>query len=176
MNETLKTILSRRSVRKYKSENISDEELKLILESAKFAPSGMNRQPWHFTAVQNKELLNRINEGAKEAIGKSDNKAFSVFYNAPTLIIAAGDSSIPTAKEDCILAIENMFLAAESLSIGSCWIYSIQVFLNSPEGETVRRELRIPEGFSIFGTGAFGYKAAEAAATPRKENTVTIIK
>ncbi|MDT8718921.1 nitroreductase [Clostridium sp. 19966] len=176
MNETLKTILNRRSTRKYKAENINDEELNLILEAAKFAPTGMNRQPWHFTAVQNKELLEKINEGAKEAIGKADNKAFSVFYNAPTLIIASGDLAVPTSKEDCVLALENMFLAAESLNIGSCWIYSIQVFLNSPKGESVRKELGIPSGFSVFGTGAFGYKAAEASPAPRKENTVTIIK
>ena len=52
MNEVVSTILKRRSTRAFTPDQISGEELNTLLESAKFAPSGMNRQPWHFTVVQ----------------------------------------------------------------------------------------------------------------------------
>lgn len=177
MNETLKTILNRRSIRSYKQAQIKDDELQNILEAGKFAPSGMNRQPWHFTVVQNNELLNKINEGCKACVGKSGDKDFSAFYNAPTLIIISGDNNVPTSQFDCPLALENMFLASESLGLGSCWIYSVQVSLNSPDGQKLKKELGIPENYTIFASGAFGYKAADSPKpAARKENIVNIIK
>ncbi len=106
VNQVLEIIKSRRSVRKYSSEQIKDEELEIILESAIYAPTGGNDQPWHFTVIQNrefidymnmeakklivqdKELVNRINTEAKKLpdfedritkIGRSNN--FNIFYN-----------------------------------------------------------------------------------------------
>ncbi|WP_347460467.1 nitroreductase family protein [Clostridium sp. DMHC 10] len=66
MNEIIKAILSRRSIRKFKSEQISDDELNSILEAGKFAPSAMNQQSWHFTVIQNKEIIAKVNELCKK--------------------------------------------------------------------------------------------------------------
>lgn len=76
MNEIIKNILNRRSVRKYKKEQIKIEELQAILEAGKYAPSAMNQQSWHFTVVQNKEVLRKIDEATKTAFIKSGNKNF----------------------------------------------------------------------------------------------------
>lgn len=185
MNETIKTILSRRSIRKYQSEQLKDEELQTILEAAKFAPSGMNTQGWHFTVVQNPELLNRINTFVKETLLKSGNQAmaerakaenFNVFYHAPTVIIVSGDQKALTPQFDCTLAMGNMFLAAESLGIGSCWIHAIHLALSSPEGKTLCSDLQIPSGFLPCASAAFGYKGMQASPAPRKDGTVTILK
>lgn len=177
MNETMKTILSRRSIRNYKKDQIKNEELQVILEAGKFAPSGMNKQPWHFTVVQNAEMLNKINYGCKAAMQKKDDKNFSAFYNAPTLIILSGDEKAITSQYDCSIALENMFLAAESLGIGSCWIFSVQVSLNTEAGQELKKSLGIPEGYNVVCAGAFGYKASEPSSpAPRKENIVNIIK
>lgn len=118
MNETMYTILSRRSIRRYQQEQLKNEALEKILEAGKFAPSGVNQQSWHFTIVQNTEMLERINEGCKKLLQRSDSN-FSVFYNAPTLIIVSGDSKAITPQYDCTLALGTMFLAAASLGIGS---------------------------------------------------------
>lgn len=185
MNETIKTILNRRSIRAYKQEQIREDELQLILEAGIYAPSAINEQPWHITVVQNKELLNKINEACRVMMLKAPSNPFterakdpnfSIFYHAPALIIVSGSDKAIAPQADCALAIENMFLAAASLEIGSCWINAIINLLNSESGKELRSELGIPEGFKAYSAGSFGYKAVEAAAAPRKENMINVIK
>lgn len=72
MNEVLKAIKSRRSVRAYTEQQISQEDLNAILEAATYAPSGMNYQTWHFTAIQNTTVLEELNEKIKGAFAKSE--------------------------------------------------------------------------------------------------------
>ncbi|MBC2580479.1 nitroreductase [Clostridium sp. DJ247] len=186
MNETLNTLLNRRSIRAYKQDQIKDEDLQTILKAGLFAPSAMNQQSWHFTVIQNEETLHKINEVSRTILQKSGNKnleerakseKFSLFYNAPTLIIVSGSEKAIAPQIDCAVALENMFLAATSLDIGSCWIHGVTSFSNTEEGKALLKELGIPEDYNVIGSGAFGYKATEAPnAAPRKENTVTIIK
>jgi nitroreductase len=186
MNETIKSILSRRSIRKYKDEQISDEELQAIIEAGKFAPSAMNQQSWHFTVIQNKEVLQRINNTCKAAFSKSGNKNFeeraksenfSIFYNAPTFIVVSGDQKAIAPQNDGSLALGNMFNAAESLGIGSCWIHALNFVFTTEEGQSLKKDLGIPEGYIPIGSGAFGYKGMEQPSpAPRKEGTVNIIK
>jgi nitroreductase len=185
MNETIKTLLIRRSIRKYKDEQIKEEELQAILEAGKFAPSAMNQQSWHFSVIMNKELLQKINEACKDVFSKSGNKSyedrakaenFSLFYNASTYIIVSGNETAIAPQIDCALTLGNMFLSAESIGIGSCWIHAITQLFNTKEGLALKKELGIPDGYNAFGSGAFGYKATEPKAPPRKENIINIIK
>lgn len=176
MNETLKTLLNRRSIRSYKQEQINQEELQTILEAGKYAPSAMNQQSWHFTVVQNKEIIDKINEVCKVALQRAGNQNFNVFYNAPTVIIVSGDDKAIAPQIDSALALGNMLLAAESLGIGSCWIHAVRALSTSDEGKELIKALKIPEGHSIVGSGAFGYKAVESPSpAPRKEGTVNFI-
>ena len=185
MNDTLKTILNRRSTRAFKPEQLKEEELQSILEAGKHAPSAINEQPWHFTVVQNEELLNKINEACKKAFihsghpmfaQRAQEEGFSVFYKAPALIIVSSEQNTVAPQIDCALSMENMFLAAESLGVGSCWIHAIAGILQGEEGEALKRELRIPPTHTPQCSGAFGYKAMDAQAPARKENTVSILK
>ncbi len=93
MNETIKTILSKRSIRAYKQEQIKDENLQLILNAGLFAPSAMNQQSWHFTAVQNKETLQKINQVAKGIILKSGNARLEEM--APSHKVLRGQREAP---------------------------------------------------------------------------------
>lgn len=68
MNETLQTIKARRSVRAYTEQQVSAEDLNLILEAATYAPNGMHLETWHFTAIQNKEVLKELNDKIKGAL------------------------------------------------------------------------------------------------------------
>lgn len=186
MNETIKNIMNRRSIRNYKEEQIKDEELQAILDAGRFAPSAMNQQSWHFTVIQNKEVLQKIIEAVKTAFLNSGNKNFeerakaedfNPFYKAPTLILVSGDEKAVAPQNDGSLALENMFLAAESLGIGSCWIHSLNSLFTTEEGKAVKKELGIPEGYNPVGSGVFGYKAVDSPApAPRKEGTINIIK
>lgn len=179
MNETLNNILSRRSTRKFKQEQIKDEELQTILEAAKYAPSAMNQQPCHFTVVQNKEVLQKIEEVIKltfQNMGNPKEEDFDALHNPATLIIVTADEKALAPQNDGSLAIGNIMLAAQSLGIASCWIHIFTFIFNREEGIALKKELGIPEGYVPVGSAALGYKDMEASAGPRKEGTVNIIK
>lgn len=100
MNETLQTIKARRSVRAYMEQQVSAEDLNLILEAATYAPNGMHLETWHFTAIQNKEVLKELNDKIKGAFAKSDDphtrerghsQTYCCYYHAPTLVIVSNE-------------------------------------------------------------------------------------
>lgn len=186
MNEVIQNIITRRSIRSYKEDQISDADLNTILEAAQFAPSGMSKQNWHFTAVQNKEKIEKLISAIKEAMGNSSieqfkkmagNPNFNPFYNAPTLIITAYDKNLPTKESDCAVALQNMLLAAHSLNIGSCWIHILALTGDDPKVREILTELGIPEDYAVFGTAILGFNSKEEPkATPRKDGTINIVK
>ena len=185
MNETMKNILDRRSIRQFSDKMISEKDLEAIMEAGRYAPSAMNQQSWHFTVVQSPELLQRINAITKEAFAHSGNPVYeqlaksegiSAFYHAPLFIIVSCDKSALAPVHDGSLALGNMFLAAKSLGIGSCWIHAMNYVLESEHGNELRRELHMPEGFIPVGAGAFGYSADKnPEPAPRKIDTVTYL-
>ena len=187
MNETINTIISRKSTRAFKPDQIKDNDLQVILDAGRFAPSGGNTQPWLFTVVQNPALLKKINRMAKEMAKKSDNpkmkenamkEGFCVFYNAPTLIIVSGDKKAitPVMEYDCVIALSYLLLGAESVKVDSCWIHAVKMLLSAPEGKELRIELKIPENNLVIGTGAFGFGVSASQRPPRKEGTVIYLK
>ncbi len=176
MNETLKVIASRRSIRKFKDEQIKDEELKLILDAGLMAPSGHNDQSWYFTVLQNKSLIKEVSDGAKEGMRKSgvdwivtmgSNEKLNIFYNAPTAIIVSAKKDAVTPLADICAAMQNMLLAAESIGIGSCWIGFARFYFSSPESYT---RLGIPDGYEAHYGLVLGYKLenTKAVAPPKK--------
>jgi nitroreductase len=185
MNETLNTIKNRRSIRKYTAEQVGEEALQAILEAGQYAPSAMNQQSWHFTVVQNAAVLQKLNEACKAAFQGSGNKAFAerakadnfqIFYGAPTLIIVSGDAKAIAPQNDGSLVLGNMFLAAESLGVSSCWIHAMG-FLFSPQQTALKSELGIPEGYVFVGAGAFGHRDGGLPdASPRNDGSVNIIR
>ncbi|MCE5257792.1 MAG: nitroreductase family protein [Chloroflexi bacterium] len=186
MNETLQVIRRRRSIRRYKTEQIQDEELQAILEAGLYAPNAGD-QAWHFTVVQNKELLARLNEAAKavarqipmpglQSLGKDANH--DCLHGAPTLVIVSGDEQFPVSVEtDCAVATENMLIAAESLGLGSCWIFFVMLAFSGPQSAELHRELGIPKDYKPYYAAVFGYKQEAApAAADRKPDVVTYIR
>lgn len=183
MNGVIESIKSRRSIRKYCSEQINDEELEMILESAIYAPSGGNDQPWHFTVIQNKELIDEMNRECKKAMvdvpvewiakmGKS--KQLHIFYNAPTVVVISGKEDATSPLPDCCAAIQNMLLAAETMDIGSCWIGLARFFFEKEENI---EKLRIPKGYKPYYGVSLGYKSSENNKAPeRNKDVVNYIK
>ena len=194
MNEVLQNILTRRSVRTYKQKQILDTELEAIIEAAKYAPSGGNSQCWHFTVVQNEEKLKQLNtcvrEGFKDmevdantyrskASGKkaAENDKYNFYYHAPTLIIVSNDREYSNAMADSSLALGNIFLAAHSLHIASCFINQLTWFGDEVATREVLATFGIPDNYKIYGAAAVGYSSGNSPkAALRAEGTVSIIK
>lgn len=185
-NETLSIIRQRRSIRKYKPEQIPPEALAAILEAGQYAPHASD-QAWHFTAVQNRALLEQLNESAKAAVRQmgipglqelAENDAYHCLYHAPTLVIVSADAQSPLPLEaDCAAAMENMLLAAESLGLGSCWIFFVTMAFLSPQGAELQDALKIPAGYKPYFSAVFGYPdEAVPEAPPRKPGLVTVIR
>lgn len=174
-NEVIKTIKNRRSIRNYKEEQIKEEELKTILEAGIQAPTANNSQPWHFTVVQDREMIDFMNTEAKKMMAKSDNQkvakmgksAINIFYNAPTVIVASGKKDIQSALVDCSAAIENMLIAAESIDLGGVWIGFAGFFFEDQENI---EKLNLPEGYEPFYAVAIGYKGENVPTGPSKRN------
>ena len=102
---------------------------------------------------------------------------FNVFYKAPSVIIVSADESAITPQLDSALAMGNMFLAASSMGIGSCWIHAMARLFESDEGTSFKEELCMPAGYKVFAAGVFGYPSGDIPEpAPRKEGTVDIIK
>ncbi|MBT6774502.1 nitroreductase family protein [Candidatus Woesearchaeota archaeon] len=176
MNQTINIIKNRRSVRSYLAEQIKDEELKQILDSAIYAPTGRNHQPWNFTVIQNQELIKQMGAKTKEVMSKSKEEwisergkdpGFNTFYNAPTIIIVSGRKNAYSPLTDCSAAIQNILLTAESLNIGSCWVGLVSHFF-SVEEEVAK--LKIPEGYEPYYAVCLGYKNPDAKVIIKERN------
>lgn len=187
MNQVLENIKARRSVRAYTDRQVPAEDLELILEAAAHAPSGMNYQTWHFTAIQSKEALTELNERVKGAFVKSDDphlrerghsQVYCCYYHAPTLVIVSNEPAQWWAAMDCACALENIFLAARSLGIGSCWINQLGQTCDDPEVRAWLTELGVPANHKVYGCAALGYAPADAPVKEKrvKEGTVTVVR
>lgn len=186
MNDVIKNILNRRSIRVYSAEQIKREDLELILKSAIFSPSACNTQPWHFTVVQNKDIINLLStESKKEFVNHQNetfkkmaaNENFNIFYNAPTIIVISGEKASVEPKTDCAAATENMLLAAESLGIGTCWIGLVAFLFRSERASEFIKLLQIPDGYEPYYAITLGYKKYDnPKPQPRRDGTINYLK
>ena len=174
-NEVLKALHERRSVRKYKPEQITDEELLTVLEAGTYAPTGMGYQdPW-IVAVQDPEIIAQLVRMNAEVMGVTSNP----YYDAPTIVLVFGShpDKWRNAVQDGSLVLGNMMLAAHSIGLGSCWINREREMFATPEGKALMQELGLPEGLIGIGALALGYPAAPPRdPKPRKENYWRVVK
>ena len=191
-NEVIKCIHTRRSTRKFTDEQISAKQLDVILDAAIWAPSGGNNQSWLFTAIQKKDVLIHLNELVREGFqcwvpdddypGKhamkkqSQDDAYNFYFHAPTLIIASNRPNYENAMADCSLAMENIFLAAQSLGLGSCYINQLHWLREDTGLRDYLYSLGIPKEHTICSSAAIGTKAEESAAPARKAGTINIVR
>jgi nitroreductase len=179
MNETIRVIKSRRSIRRFKPDPVPDHVLQEILECAICDPSARNQQKWHFTVVQNREVINKMenimrenlkNSGVDFLVKRASEPDFTVFGNAPVVVIITADKQAFSnfAEIDCAAAAENMMIAAESLGLGSHIMTSTEFLFKSEAGETLRKELGIPDGYKHVCTVALGYKDESPPPKPKK--------
>ncbi len=184
MNQVLSTIAARRSHRAYQPQQLTPAQLDALLAAALQSPSAMNRQPWHFSVVQNNALLAEINDAVREnAMKRPEDQrsprfadpAFDVFYHAPTVIFLSADQQNRWNAIDCGIAVENLALAAESMGLGSVVLGLPREAFQGEKAPRLRQELHFPEGYDFVIALAVGVPADDKPAHPVGENKITII-
>ena len=184
----LDVIYGRRSVRSYGAQPLEASTVRGLLDAAVQAPTAMLEQPWLFVVVQDRWLLKRISDCAKQllasdpppALGLAADganghgdfaarlaaPAFNIFYDAPALIvICAKRTDDEFVRADCWLAAENLMLAAEALGLGTCCVAAAVPALNTAEVKSV---LRIPADVHAVAPIVVGVPAGTVAPASRR--------
>jgi nitroreductase len=153
MDERLDIIFSRRSIRKYTDQPVSEQDLTSLLEAGMAAPSASNRKPWHFVAVTDRARLRALAD--QHPYGK-------MLADAAVAIVVCGDPGISEWwVQDCSAATENILIAAAGLGLGGVWLGCH----NRPEREqAVRDVLRIPERIGVLNILSIGHPAEDKEA------------
>ncbi len=183
-SDVLQVIKERRSIREYKPEQIAEEALQAVLEAGTYAANA-GMQPWHFTVIQNPQVLDRLMKAAKtnaqymgqdhlRALG--ENEDFNCLYGAPTLVIVSAPEGSVTSEQDCAAATQNMLVAAHAAGLGSCWIFFILLAFYAPDADALKKELGIPEGYRPYTSVALGYADEAPEAAPRKTGNTAYIR
>ena len=169
MNETIKILLERRSVRGYKEDLVPEEVLNEILEAGEYAPSGMGQQGTLMVVTQNPELVAKLSKMNAAVMGSTSDP----FYGAPTVIIVFSDSKMGTCVENGSLVMGNLMNAAHALDVDSCWIHRAKEVFDSEEGKELKKQWGVPDEYIGVGHCVLGYRDCEyPKAKPRKEGFV----
>ena len=174
----VKTIMERRSIRKYKPQPVEREKMQTIVECGVNAPNAMNRQPWEVRVVDNPDFINGVTElYTKEQPKAAEDPNFkNMFRNAPTVVFVGRDVQSGSAEFDCGLLSENMMLAAQSMGIGSCCLGSPAAFMRSPAAAEYLKQLGFSEGYELLYCIAFGYPDEAPAAKPRDLTKIKFVE
>ena len=169
MNESLKTLIERRSCRSYKPDPIPAEILDQILEAGTYAATGMGKQSAIMIAVTDKETRDKLSRMNAAVMGASNDP----FYGAPVVIIVLANRAVPTYLYDGSLVMGNLMNAAHALGIASCWIHRAKEEFESAEGKAMLKKLGIEGDYEGIGHCILGYAAQESnAPAPRKDKYI----
>ncbi|MEW5821323.1 MAG: nitroreductase family protein [Cyanobacteriota bacterium] len=154
----IETIISRRSIRKYTEETVSQEQINDILKAAMYAPSANNQQAWQFIVLDDHSIMDEI---------PTVHKGAEIIKKAPVAILICADSEKAAAKDylpvDCALSTQNILLAAHSLGLGACWI---AIYPREPRIKKLKELCNLPECIMPFAVVAIGHPAEK----PETEN------
>ena len=167
--DAITNLVTRRSIRKFKSDMVPKDVIEKIIEAGTYAATGMNRQSPIIIAVTNKELRDRLSAQNAKVMGAN----MDPFYNAPVVLIVLADKNIPTYIYDGSLVMGNLMQAAHAYGISSCWIHRAKEEFESAEGKEILKRLGIEGDYEGIGHCVLGYADCDQpAASPRKDNYV----
>ena len=157
MRDAIDFITRRRSIRRYQTDVVEEEKIRLLLEAAMAAPSADNMRPWHFVVVRDAKLrseLSRVHRWAKMAA------------DAPVVFVVLGDATVSPDSwiEDCSAATENLLLAAANIGLGAVW-----VGLRGAYEQRVRELVEAPTHMRVLCMVPVGYPAEEKPARSQYE-------
>lgn len=172
MNEVLENIKTRRSCRSYSKKQVTDEELKAVLEAGTYAPTAKGRQDPYIVAVQNEADLQQLTAMNAKVMGTSANP----YYDAPTYVLVFAPDGGHNSLQDGSCVLENMMLAAHAIGLASCWINREIEMFSTPEGKALMAKWGLPEGLMGVGALSLGYADGPMKEPkPRKEGYYRIV-
>jgi nitroreductase len=156
-------LLTRRSIRKYKTLEIEEDKMEAILKAAQYAPSAVNKQPWHFIVIDDREIFEKIMEIHPNA---------KMLSSANKAVLVCGDEELQHGDgywiADCGAATQNMLLAAHSLGLGSCWI---GVYPREQRMEHISKLFSLPSHVKPFALVSLGYPDEEKSLPERYDES-----
>lgn len=153
-NEVIESMVKRRSIRKYKTQQISDEELNAVLRAGEYAPTGRGSQSPKMVVVQDKETILLLSKINARIMGVNSDP----FYGAPTVIVVFADKNcVPTYVEDGSLVMGNLMNGAYAVGLGSCWIHRAKETFETPEGKELMKKWGIGDSYVGIGNCVLGY-------------------
>lgn len=168
MNQTIKDMLERRSVRNFKPDLLPKEVIDQIIEAGLYAANGRGHQASIIIAVTNKELRDRLSAANCKIGGWAED--FDPFYGAPVVLIVLAEKDWPTHVYDGSLVMGNLMLAAHSLGVGSCWIHRAKEEFESDEYKELLHSLGIDGEYEGIGHCALGYTDGDLAGPAERKN------
>ena len=175
MNDIIKAIKERRSIRKFKGDMPEKKDIDAIIEAGLYAASGMGRQETKIIAVTDKTFRDRLSQVNRQIGGWKDEN-FDPFYGAPVILIVLADKACFTSLYDGSLVMGNLMLAAHSLGLGSIWIHRAKEEFEMPEYKEILKQLGIEGEWEGIGHCAIGYADCDIPeAAARKDGRVYYI-
>lgn len=170
-NKVITTIKNRVSCRSFTTKKVSINKVNAIVECGKMAPSAMNKQIANILVLRRKKFVEKLRKLSLDVYNHD------CFYGANTMILVYGPEDNAFTKQDCSCILENMFIAASSLNVGSCWINQVNDLLKTPKGLKVKKALGLNDDILVVGTCILGIASPEAKLEikPRKDNFVKIL-
>lgn len=176
MNQTIHDLKTRRSIRKFKDMQISDEDLKTILETGTYAPTGRGAQSPKIVVIQDEEKIKELSAWNRSFFPVEVPEDMDPFYGAKTLLIVLADSEMPTWIEDGASVLAVLVNAAHAVGVGSCWIHRARDEFSSARGKELLKEWGIPERYEGVGHVVLGYPDMDAPEPlPRKEDYIHFV-
>ncbi|NLJ60013.1 MAG: nitroreductase [Firmicutes bacterium] len=157
--ELMEIIEKRRSVRAYKTQEISDEKLSKVLEAARLAPSASNRQPWKFVVVRDPAKRGELAKASRgqSFVGEAPIVIAGVALE-PERVMSCG---VPAYAVDLAIALEHIALAAQDEGLGTCWIGAFSQ-------EEVKKILGVPDQYKVVALMPIGYPEDAPGPKTRK--------
>ena len=167
--EALEVLKNRRAIRKYKADQIKEEELNAVVEAGTFAPTGAGTQGVQIVVVQTPEYRNKVAALNAKVFGKD----MDPYYGAPTIILVFETPECFTHELDGAAVCTNMLNAAYAVGLGSCWIHRCKQMFEMDEGKALLKEWDLPEDLVGVASMALGYADCEQPVPkPRKDGYV----
>ena len=164
--EALEVMKSRRAIRKFKPEQITDAELQAVVEAGTYAPTGGGTQGVQIVAVQTPEFVAAVDALNAKVMGKDDAHPY---YGAPTILLIFETEQCFTRELDGAAVCTNMVNAAYAVGLGSCWIHRSKQMFQTEEGKALLKQWGLPETLEGVASIALGYADCPLPAPkPRK--------
>lgn len=168
MNDIIKAMCDRRSVRAYRQDEVPRELIEQVIEAGLWAPSGMGRQSPIILAITDRALRDTLAAANAKVIGADTDP----FYGAPVVLVVLAPRDVPTHVYDGSLVMGNLMLAASTVGLGSCWIHRAKETFEMPEFKRVLSELGVDGDYEGIGNCILGWPAEEPEPKPRRDGRV----